>query len=177
MSGRQNPELVASILPNLPLSARTNIWQTKEHRYEQIISQGVPPIPGLLDLLTFCKANDLRTYVVTNAPKGSCQKTMVSIGIAQHFGAHVVVAEDCQAPKPHPAPYLSAIKLAGVRPEHAIAFEDSPSGTRSATAAGLLTIGMRSTQSDEALRAAGASFTIADYRDPILQKALSKWLH
>lgn len=176
MSGRQNPELVASILPSLPLAARTHLWQTKESRYEDIITRGVPPIPGLPDLLTFSRLRDLRTYVVTNAPKGSCHKTMASIGIADHFGSHVVVAEECDAPKPHPAPYLTALKLAGVRPEHAIAFEDSPSGTRSATAAGLLTVGIRSTQSDDALRAAGATFTIADYRDPALHNALSKWL-
>lgn len=176
MSGRQNPELVASILPDMPLAERTRLWQMKEGRYEDIVMRGVPPVDGLPELLSFCAAKSLLTYVVTNAPKGSCHKTMKSIGIADHFGARVVVAEECNAPKPHPAPYLRSLKLAGVRPEQAIAFEDSPSGTKSATAAGLLTVGMRSTQTDEVLRSAGATFTVANYRDDALLKALSKWV-
>lgn len=101
---------------------------------------------------------------------------MAAISIADHFGARVVVAEDCTAPKPHPAPYLTALRLSAVHTRHAIAFEDSPSGVRSAVAAGLFTIGLRSTQSDETLRQAGASFTIADYHDPALHTALAKWL-
>lgn len=176
MSGRQNPELVASLLPSVPLPIRTRLWQAKEARYEDHITRGVPPISGLPDLLAFARAKHLRTYVVTNAPTGSCRKTMAAIGIAEHFGSHVVVAEDCAAPKPDPAPYLTALKLAGVRPDQAVVFEDSPSGTCSAVAAGLLTIGVRSTQTDEALRTAGATLTIGDYRDAVLHKALAKWV-
>lgn len=176
MSGRQNPELVASILPNLPLAERTRIWQTKEYRYEEVISRGIPPVSGLPQLLRSCNDHNLITYIVTNAPRGSAAKTLSSIGIAAHFGNRVVVAEDCEFPKPHPAPYLRALKLASIPTENAIAFEDSPSGTRSATAAGLLTIGVRSTQSDAALRAAGALFTIADFKARELSEALAHWL-
>lgn len=175
MSGRQNPELVATILPDMPLEEKTKLWTTKEARYEDIIMRGVPPIPGLIDLLDFCKRKNLITYIVTNAPKGSCMKTMKSIGISDYFGTRVVVAEECEKPKPDPAPYLRGLKLAGVSAEEAIAFEDSPSGTASATAAGILTIGMRSTQTDEALRKAGATFTLPDYVAPELHEALSLW--
>lgn len=176
MSGRQNPELVANILPNLPLSEQTRIWQTKEAHYEEIISRGIPPVPGLPSLLDSCAAQNLTTYIVTNAPKGSAAKTLASIGLAEHFEHRVVVAEECDFPKPHPAPYLRAMELAKVLPHHAIAFEDSPSGTRSATAAGLLTIGVRSTQSDKVLREAGAEFTIPDFTAPVLAEALKQWL-
>lgn len=176
MSGRQNPELVANILPHLPLSEQTQIWQTKEAHYEEIISRGIPPVPGLPSLLDSCSAKNLITYIVTNAPKGSAAKTLTSIGLAEHFQQRVVVAEECDFPKPHPAPYLRAMELANVPANHAIAFEDSPSGTRSATAAGLLTIGVRSTQSDEVLRKAGAAFTIPDFTAPALEEALRQWL-
>lgn len=175
MSGRQNPELVASILPHLSLQERTFLWKTKESRYEDVICRGVKPIPGLLELLNYCEKKGIKTFVVTNAPKGSCAKTMKSIGISEHFGSRVVVAEECESPKPHPAPYLRGLKLAGVKADEAIAFEDSPSGATSATAAGLLTIGIRSTQTDEALRAVGASFTVPDYTTPKLLEAIEFW--
>lgn len=177
MSGLRNPELVASILPHLPLAERTRIWQTKEARYEDVISQGVPPIPGLIALLHRLEQHTVHRLVVTNSPKGSFQKTMKSIGIAPLFDARaVIVAEECDHPKPHPAPYLRALQQAGVASHEAIVFEDSPSGTTAATAAGILTVGIRSTQSDETLRAAGAAFTIADYTDPVLEEALQQWL-
>lgn len=175
MSGRQNPELVASIFPDMPLEEQTKLWTTKEGRYEDIITRGVPPVNGLPALLDFCERKNLVTYVVTNAPKGSCMKTMKSIGISDHFASRVVVAEECERPKPDPAPYLRGLKLADVSPSEAIAFEDSPSGTKSATGAGILTIGMRSTQTDETLRAAGATFTVPDYTAPELLEALSMW--
>lgn len=175
MSGHQNPELVSRILPQLSLQQQTHLWQTKESRYEDVISKGVSPIAGLIDLIKRCKQDGIITYIVTNAPKGTCMKTMLSIGITEYFGSNVVVAEECEHPKPHPAPYLRALELAGVSAKDAIAFEDSPSGTRSATAAGLLTIGMRSTQSDETLRSYGAAFTVRDYNDPKLLSSLSMW--
>ncbi|KAI0562681.1 HAD-like hydrolase family protein [Gracilaria domingensis] len=176
MSGRQNPELVAQILPQLSLEEQTHIWKTKESRYEDVISQGVSAITGLKQLLERCEKEGIITYVVTNAPKDTCVKTMESIEITKFFGTRVVVAEECERPKPHPAPYLRAMELASVSASEAIAFEDSPSGTTSATAAGLLTVGMRSTQTDEALRSFGAAFTVSDYNDPKLVSALSMWL-
>lgn len=42
--------------------------------------------------------------------------------------------------KPHPEPYLTAVAALEVRPENCIAIEDSPTGTKSAVAAGVPTI-------------------------------------
>lgn len=42
--------------------------------------------------------------------------------------------------KPHPEPYLTACRLLGVEPGSALAVEDSPTGARSAVAAGVPTI-------------------------------------
>lgn len=176
MAGRQNPELVASILPDMSERERTALWQTKERRYEHMIGKGVPPIIGLTTLLENCAKHGLTTMVVTNAPKGSCTKTLNAIGVAPHFGDRIVVAEDCSKPKPDAAPYLRALQVGGVAADVAIAFEDSPSGTMAAVAAGVYTIGIRSTQSDKALCNAGAAFTIQDYTDVRLLSFLSAFL-
>ena len=53
-------------------------------------------------------------------------------------------------------------------PERAFAFEDSRSGVRAGAAAGIETIGMRTSLDDATLRAAGAAWTIADFTDPML---------
>lgn len=176
MSGLQNPVLVASLFPQLSLEEQTNLWQTKEVLYEQIIETGIDPISGLIDLIDLCKQRAVQVFVVTNSPKRSCFKTMTSIGIKHKFGANVIVAEECDYPKPDPAPYLKALKLAGVKADEAIVFEDSPGGIHSATSASILTIGITSTQTDQVLRTAGATFTIPDYNATVLHESLANWM-
>lgn len=52
----------------------------------------------------------------------------------------VVTGDNVTHGKPHPEPYLTAAADLGVRPEDAVAIEDSPTGVRSAVAAGVPTI-------------------------------------
>ncbi|MDP2974118.1 MAG: HAD-IA family hydrolase, partial [Candidatus Diapherotrites archaeon] len=54
----------------------------------------------------------------------------------------IIGAEDCSKSKPHPEPYLKAIKKLGVKPENALALEDSSRGVESAKAAGCKCIAM-----------------------------------
>ena len=67
--------------------------------------------------------------------------------------------------KPHPEPYLAAMRKLGLQPEDCIAFEDSPTGATAAVAAGVHTIGILTSQTAEAMGKIGVSHTIRDYRD------------
>ncbi|MEO8684986.1 MAG: HAD family hydrolase, partial [Devosia sp.] len=78
------------------------------------------------------------------------------------------IGEELAHGKPHPLPYLEGLRLLGARPELSVAFEDSRTGVTSATAAGIATIGMRTSLDDAQLRAAGARLTAADYTDTAL---------
>ena len=70
--------------------------------------------------------------------------------------------------KPDPEPYLEGLRRLGADAATSIAFEDSPTGIRSAVGAGLKTIGIRSMLDHDALRAAGASDSIENFADPAL---------
>ena len=48
----------------------------------------------------------------------------------------VVTGDEVEPGKPHPEPYLAAARALGVDPSSCIAFEDSPTGAKSAEAAG-----------------------------------------
>jgi len=48
----------------------------------------------------------------------------------------VVCGDDVRSPKPHPEPYLTAVRLLGVKVEACVAIEDSVNGVASAKAAG-----------------------------------------
>ena len=54
--------------------------------------------------------------------------------------AHLVTGDEVARGKPHPEPYLLAARLIGADPGSCVALEDSPTGVRSATAAGVPTI-------------------------------------
>jgi HAD superfamily hydrolase (TIGR01509 family) len=54
--------------------------------------------------------------------------------------ATVVTGDEVVHGKPHPEPYLTAMRRLGVDPHDCIAIEDSPTGVRSADAAGCCTV-------------------------------------
>lgn len=52
----------------------------------------------------------------------------------------LITGDEVAHPKPHPEVYHHALRELGVRPEHALAVEDSAQGMRAAVAAGLATV-------------------------------------
>jgi HAD superfamily hydrolase (TIGR01509 family) len=81
---------------------------------------------GVPNVLVTMSWRNLAAAVLRNLPDGS-------------FG-RVVTGDEVTHGKPHPEPYLKAARSLGLEPEHCIAIEDSPTGVRSATAAGVPTI-------------------------------------
>ena len=87
----------------------------------------------------------------------------------------IVTAEDASACKPAPDRYLTGLtKLNEKRqrerklpllPSECLAIEDSPPGIESARVAGMRTLGITNTVSEEALRAAGANVVAASLAD------------
>ena len=102
---------------------------------------------------------------VTNAPRANAQLILDSLGIASRFKAIVIGAELAYG-KPHTLPYLEGLRLLGADPASAIAFEDSRTGIASAIAAGLVTIGIRTSLAPADMTAAGATISADGYDDP-----------
>jgi beta-phosphoglucomutase-like phosphatase (HAD superfamily) len=75
---------------------------------------------------------------------GSGQSSLISRLDADYDNAFAtnlrVTSADVIHGKPHPEPYLMALKKAGVQPWQAIAVENAPLGVQSAVAAGVFTI-------------------------------------
>lgn len=57
----------------------------------------------------------------------------------------LVTADDVNEGKPAPEPYLRAAELLGLRPERCVVIEDAPAGIKSASAAGMHSIGIAGT--------------------------------
>jgi len=131
-------------------------------------------VAGLPALLERAAAAGWPMAVVTNAMRPNAEAMLGAIG-ARAFFEIIVIGEECPRGKPDPYPYAHAMELLGVAPDAAVAFEDSPSGLRSAAAAGARTIGVRSGLEDAALRSHGAHATIADFEDPALEQELRRF--
>ncbi|MCK6474080.1 MAG: HAD family phosphatase [Planctomycetes bacterium] len=107
--------------------------------------------------------------VVSMSTRVLLTKVLEQGGARAHFDL-IVAVDDVTHPKPHPEPYakgveklnrLPRVKMAAV-PSDVAAVEDSAAGVHSAKAAGLVAIGILTTQPEEKLREAGADVIVPD---------------
>lgn len=95
---------------------------------------------GAWELLQKVKASGLTPTVVT----GSGQLSLLD-KLEHHFPGMfrqelMVTAFDVKYGKPHPEPYLMALKKGGLQPDEAIVIENAPLGVESGHKAGIFTI-------------------------------------
>jgi HAD superfamily hydrolase (TIGR01509 family) len=136
----------------------------KEARYRDDLGE-VEPIAGVEAMLDFAAARGLKCALVTNAPRANIEKVLVALGLAKRLTQWVIGAELARA-KPDPLPYQTALARLGAEAGRSVAFEDSPSGLRSAKGAGLMVVGLTTTLPADKLLAAGAEIAVADFTDP-----------
>lgn len=106
----------------------------------QLTEQGVPFRPGARELLEELRAAGIATALVTMSMRVMAE---LVVGLIPFAAFDVIIAgDDASRPKPFPDPYLQACNALGVAPQNAIAIEDSPTGLRSAIAAGTVAIGV-----------------------------------
>lgn len=169
--GRRNEDIFAEILPEEDPWA---LHEEKEARFRARLGDRAEPLAGVRAVLARAEAEGWRTAVVTNACRENLEAVLAATGLAARFHARAL-AEECTRGKPDPEVYARAMEALGVLPEHAIAFEDSPSGLAAARGAGAFTVGVATTLAPEALLARGAQATIRDFADPALEAVLQRF--
>lgn len=98
-----------------------------------------PLKPGALELLEALEDTGLPVAVATSSGRGWVEKHFRAHNLVSRFRA-IVTRDDVTHGKPHPEPYLKAAAALGQSPADVLAIEDSPTGVRSAHAAGLMTV-------------------------------------
>ena len=156
LQGRANEDIAASFLPHLPHDEGMAVMAAKEALFRDIAATELHAVGGLFEL---------PMAAVTNAPRPNADLILNGLGIADRFKA-IVIGDELPHSKPHPFPYLEALRLLGADPATSLAFEDSRTGIASATAAGLTTIGIRTSLLDPDMIAAGATISATGYDDP-----------
>jgi HAD superfamily hydrolase (TIGR01509 family) len=116
------PEIVDALLTRVISRVEQRVpWRPGAR--ELLLELGQLGVPSLLVTMSW---RSLADVVVRSLPDGAFD--------------HLVTGDAVSHGKPHPEPYLEAVRLAGAQPADCIAIEDSPAGVRSATAAGVPTI-------------------------------------
>ena len=92
--------------------------------------------PGVLDYLQQAQQLGLKIGLASSSNREWVERHLRENQIFDYFNV-IRTADDVQKVKPNPELYLSALNALGVEPQHAVAFEDSPNGSRAAKAAGM----------------------------------------
>jgi len=154
-----------------PLLAEVLGAKTDLHR--QMIEE-LPLFPGVLNFLKSA-SREFQLGLVSMANLTEVSYVFQRANLTPLFSV-IVTAEDASVCKPAPDCYLTGLlKLNELRQQErelpllaseCLAIEDSPPGIQSARAAGMRTLGVTNTVSEEALRAAGAD---------VVTKSLADW--
>ncbi len=136
-----NPLRVSAefILDNSPVDLGVDeVVHRLQSRVIEQIGERVPWRPGARELLAGCREAGVRCALVTMS------WTDLAAAVVEAAGREafeiVVTGDRVTHGKPHPEPYETAVRQLGVRAEECVALEDSPTGVRSAVAAGVPTL-------------------------------------
>lgn len=98
------------------------------------LQENVPWRPGARELLTAVRDAEIPSALVTMSWRRFADEVVKCL--PEGCFATTVVGDEVTKGKPHPEPYLLAAEKLGVDPRECLAIEDSPTGARSALAAG-----------------------------------------
>lgn len=112
------------------------------HQYSELLSHGVPLMPGAKSLLEQLHGK-VPIALASNGLRRDVLAMLDANGLTSFFNA-ICTLDDVREGKPQPEIYLLACQRLSVAPEKAVAFEDSPTGARAAVAAGMAVVGVSS---------------------------------
>jgi sugar-phosphatase len=113
---------------------------------------------GVIKALNFFESKNLPLAIASSSNMNIIDAVVDKFCLRKHFSV-IHSAEFEEHGKPHPATYLSAAKLLVANPSECRAIEESPSGLRSAIAAGMRTIAVPEARSFD-----NPEFDIADLK-------------
>ena len=114
-------------------------WLSRKKELTLSLLQASPRVyPGVASLVSALKER-AALAVVTGTTRGNVETVLNAAGLGSSFSL-IVSKEDVARVKPAPDAYLLAIERLGLEADQAVALEDSPTGLKSASAAGIRTI-------------------------------------
>ncbi len=117
---------------------RAEVRSRRRARYAELVAEE-QVLPGVLDYISDARRLGLRLGVASSSSREWVVGHLESLGLLACFDA-LACRGDAPRTKPDPGLYLRVLEVLDVRPEEAIALEDSPNGVAAAKAAGLFCV-------------------------------------
>jgi HAD superfamily hydrolase (TIGR01509 family) len=146
---------------------RTGAELLAEH--EARMSGPLEPLPGVEATVRAIAARR-PLAVASNSPRDLLEQTIGSLGLADAFDAAISL-DDVAAAKPAPDLYLAAAAALDASPTDCLAVEDSETGARAASAAGMQLIAVPSLPGQEPV----APRRLDSLADPVLAEWIAGW--
>jgi HAD superfamily hydrolase (TIGR01509 family) len=172
LQGFSNASIGARFLPGETPDRQMAVMDEKEAAFRNLVAGEIRPTPGLMELMARADQASIPMVAVTNAPRLNAEMLLAGLGIMHRFKA-VVLGDELPHGKPHPMPYLEGLRAVNAAADQSVAFEDSRSGVKSAAAAGIATVGIRTSLSHADMIEAGAVLTAKSFDDPELLKLVA----
>lgn len=104
-----------------------------------LIGANAEAMPGLYEVLAYCKANNLKVGLASASPMVMIEIVLNRLKIKEYFDFyHSATLEKHN--KPFPDVYLAVAQKLGFKPQNCLVFEDSTNGIRAAKAAGCFVV-------------------------------------
>ena len=138
LNGVQLSKGIAFLKQKYQLTPKDSILQSY---YETLIPEAyanVQPNPGAKTLLEAATKADIKIAVVTSGTKKQAKLWLELTHLDQHISV-IVGGDSVKQGKPHPEPYLKAMRLIRCHVSHSLAVEDSQIGAQATAAAKIKT--------------------------------------
>ena len=121
------------------------IHKKKQAHYLNMVNSGVISLKTGVDrLIKELSFKKVRQFIVTSSSRNQVELLVSKLFNDKNPFEFFITSDDIKSLKPHPMPFLKAIKLSGIKISNSIVFEDSNPGLLSAYAANLPTICVKS---------------------------------
>jgi HAD superfamily hydrolase (TIGR01509 family) len=172
MMGRRSVEAFPLMIQALGLTESPEALREEEREiFYDLLWTHVAPMPGLFEILAHIEQCGLPKGVATSSRRPYIESLLEKFNLTHRFDV-TLTAEDVVHGKPHPEIYLRAAERLGVPPAQMLVLEDSELGTRSAVAAGAVTVSVPHEHSRN--QDFSAAFLIAEgLSDPRIMRLLT----
>jgi beta-phosphoglucomutase len=127
---------------------RAQFVESKRRRYRENAPNRL--VDGAVDLLKALRDRGIKTAMVTGSIRRNLNHTVPEQ--ERRLFDTIVTSDICTHGKPYPEPYLKAAQILSIAPENCLTVENAPLGIQSAKSAGILTLAITTTLSQDYLQ-------------------------
>lgn len=135
ISLRDGNSLFSLVEDRLTVAEVAAARQARDERYAELLQEETQVLPGVEETLASLHGK-VRMAIVTSSRPGHFDLIHRRSGLLKYF-EFVLARDDYRNSKPHPEPYLTALRKSGLLPKECLVIEDSERGLLAAHRAGL----------------------------------------